>query len=56
MTFDGSTRTRKPRTWVKKRVAQTYERRKAEWIERNPNASPEQYAQAMRAIARKGRA
>jgi hypothetical protein len=56
--LSGSTRPRKPtkpRAWAKKKAAQTYERLKAEWIERNPDASPEQYAEAMRAIARKGR-
>lgn len=56
MRLSGSTRPRKPtkpRAWAKKKAAQTYERLKDAWIERNPNASPEQYAQAMREIARK---
>lgn len=36
-----------------KRAAQGYERRKAEWIARHPDATPAQYARAMRGIARK---
>lgn len=28
-----------------------YERRKAQWIDRNPEATPEQYQRAMREIA-----
>lgn len=55
MRLSGSTRQRKPKAWAKKKPTQTYERLKEEWVERNPNASPQQYAEAMRAIARKAR-
>jgi hypothetical protein len=30
-----------------------YERRKAEWVRKNPDASPEEYQAAMTAIARR---
>lgn len=56
MRFSESSRPRRQGAWAKKKPTQTYERLKAEWIELNPNASPEQYVQAMRAIARKERA
>lgn len=36
-----------------RRTVQGYERRKAEWIARHPDATPAQYARAMRGIARK---
>lgn len=29
-----------------------YERRKAEWVARNPDATPQQYQQAMKRIAK----
>lgn len=46
------TKAAKTVTWPK-RAAQGYERRKAEWIARHPDATPAQYARAMRGIARK---
>lgn len=32
---------------------QLYEQMKADWLARNPNATPNEYAQAMREIAQK---
>ncbi len=55
MKFGGYKQPPRP-THRAKNAMQAYEMLKAEWIERNPSASSEQYAQAMRAIARKGRA